>query len=362
MIRITTNLDVELTKPNIFQAIVAKQYDMNTRFLNVTLKDNGTRVDIPNIETAKVIINAERKDGQSKGFEGEINDDGTVTVPLHSWMLELDGTVVCDISVIDTAADDNKKLTTTSFTLLVEKAAFGGTDITNDPQFDVLVKLIEAAETADEALEKSKEALKLVEDCEEATEEAKTIKAEIEAGGYIESLKETNNGSKFSTWVGTEAEYKGLSEKELNCLYITTDDDQTDYIVATGTVTQGNCKWVYEKLKSGIIKLYGFENRTVSVTPNGTTILLYSGVIRSANIAFALPTNLGISAIHTFIPQANGGTDVGAWGGQGYWASDLSFVSTDVFCFEEEVEHKGKTNIGVNFNLMVVGTWEEEEN
>ena len=126
MIEIIKELDVEVTKPNIFQAIVAKQYDMNTRFLRVTFKDGGTRIDIPNIETARVIINAERKDGQAKGFDGVINDDGTVTVPLHSWMLELDGTVICDISVIDMAADDNKKLTTTSFTLLVEKAAYGG--------------------------------------------------------------------------------------------------------------------------------------------------------------------------------------------------------------------------------------------
>lgn len=227
MIEIIKELDVEVTKPNIFQAIVAKQYDMNTRFLKVTLKDCGTRIDVPNIKTAKVVINAERKDGQSKGFEGEINEDGTVTVPLHSWMLELDGTVICDISVIDTATDDNKKLTTTSFTLLVEKAAFGGTDITNDPQFDVLVGLLDAADTANEALEKSKEALRLVEDCEEATENANAIREEIEAGGYIESLKEINNGSKFSVWIGTQTEYDDISEKIANCLYISTDGGKT---------------------------------------------------------------------------------------------------------------------------------------
>jgi len=228
LIEITKELDVEVTKPNIFQAIVAKQYDMNTRFLKVTLKDCGNRIDVPLTDTTKVVINAERKDGQSKGFDGVINDDGTVTVPLHSWMLELDGTVICDISVIDTAADDNKKLTTTSFTLLVEKAAFGGNDITSDPQFDVLVALLEAAETADEALGKSKEALKLVADCEEATENANAVREEIEAGGYIESLKEINNGSKFSVWIGTSEEYEALTEKVNNCLYITTDGTTVD--------------------------------------------------------------------------------------------------------------------------------------
>lgn len=150
MIQIIKEINVEVTKPNIFQALVAKQYDMNTRFLKVTLMDCGTRIDVPNIETAKVVINAERKDGQSKGFYGVINDDGTVTVPLHSWMLELEGTVICDISVLDIVADDNKKLTTTSFTLIVEKAAYGGNDITSDPQYDVLVSLLEAAPTAQE--------------------------------------------------------------------------------------------------------------------------------------------------------------------------------------------------------------------
>jgi hypothetical protein len=146
LIKIIKELNVEVTKPNIFQAIVAKQYDMNTRFLKVTFVDCGTRIDIPATDTTKVLLNAERADGQSKGFDGVINEDGTVTVPLHSWMLELEGTVVCDISVIDTATDDEKKLTTTSFTLFVEKAAYGGSDVTTDPQYDVLVDLITEVE------------------------------------------------------------------------------------------------------------------------------------------------------------------------------------------------------------------------
>ena len=146
MIKIIKELNVEVTKPNIFQAIVAKQYDMNTRFLKVTFVDCGTRIDIPFTDTTKVVINAERTDGQSKGFDGEINKDGTVIVPLHSWMLELEGTVICDISVIDTKVDDEKKLTTTSFNLIVEKAAYGGDDITSDPQYDVLVELIDRVE------------------------------------------------------------------------------------------------------------------------------------------------------------------------------------------------------------------------
>lgn len=147
MIRIVKEITVEVTKPNVFQALVAKQYDMNTRFLKVTLTDGGTPITVPYTDEITVVINAERKDGQSKGFDGVVNEDGTVTVPLHSWMLELDGEVKCDISVIDTTADNNKKLTTTSFDLIVEKAAYGGDDVTSDPQYDVLVELIEKVES-----------------------------------------------------------------------------------------------------------------------------------------------------------------------------------------------------------------------
>ena len=146
MIKIIKELNIEVTKPNVFQAIVAKQYDMNSRFLKVTLTDCGNVVTIPYSKDISVIINAVRPDGESNGFGGEVNEDGTLIVPLHSWMLELDGMVTCDISVIQTTESDNKKLTTTSFDLMVEKAAYGGEDITTDPQYDVLVELIERVE------------------------------------------------------------------------------------------------------------------------------------------------------------------------------------------------------------------------
>lgn len=292
MIEIIKELSIEVTKPNIFQALVAKQYDMNTRFLKVTLMDCGTRIDVPNIETAKVVINAERKDGQSKGFDGVINEDGTVTVPLHSWMLELDGTVICDISVIDTATDDNKKLTTTSFTLIVEKAAYGGNDVTNDPQYDVLVELMEncqeANTAAQEALNKSNEALKKSAEadskydaCVEATANANAVRAEIEAGGFIESLKEMNTGEKFTFWVGTQAEYDSIPENErvTSCFYIITDDKSKENLQTVLTSMQTNIDalngrdyiveqgadmhedehygWTWRKWNSGLVELWG---------------------------------------------------------------------------------------------------------
>ena len=163
MIEIIKELNIEVSKKNVFQAVVAKQYDMNTRFIKATLVDGGEKIYINQSETIIVVINAQRPDGESKGFDGVINDDGTVTVPLHSWMLDVVGTVTCDISVIDTAADNGKKLTTTSFTLLVEKAAWDNDGMTADPQYNLLIELLNdceaAAGVAATALEKSNEAI-----------------------------------------------------------------------------------------------------------------------------------------------------------------------------------------------------------
>ena len=142
MIQIIKEIGVEVSKPNLFQALVAKQSDSNSRFLKVTFLNEGEKIYIP--AAATVTINAQRKDGQSNSFFGETNDDGTVTVPLHSWMLELDGAVNCDISAID--EDDKIKLTSTTFVLMVERAANGDGEISEDPQSSVLISLINEVE------------------------------------------------------------------------------------------------------------------------------------------------------------------------------------------------------------------------
>jgi hypothetical protein len=301
LIEIIKALNIEVSKPNIFQAVVAKQYDMNTRFIKATLVDGPDVIYIPNDpdRSVKVVINAERPDGQSKGFDGVVNDDGTVTVPLHSWMLEMEGTVICDISVIDTEADDNKKLTTTTFTLLVEKAAYGGSDVTNDPQYDVLVSLLEtcqeASVAAEEALEKSNEANSKYDACVEATENAnaaseelENIKEELADGGFITGLKESNEGDIFRIWSGTQEQYDSLEEKPENTLCLIEDDNtldvinqkidklSVDYSVETGTKSYFDNTWIYEKRSSGVFKLYG----SLGCTPINLNSSGYTGTLK----------------------------------------------------------------------------------
>ena len=92
--------------------------------------------------------------------------------------------------------------------------------------------------------------------CISATEDAESVRAEVEAGGFIESLKEINNGSKFSTWIGTKAEYEALEEKQVNCLYILTDDKSIQERIDENkaiTAFEGTERY-YEKLPDGTFK------------------------------------------------------------------------------------------------------------
>ena len=134
MIQIIQKISVEVSKPNFFQAIVAKQYDSNSRFLKATLIQDNEKINVAN--TSTVTINAKRNDGAEKSFTGEVNEDGTVTVPLTYWMLELNGRLDCDISIFGA---DESKLTSTTFTVEVERASCGSDDVSDADDNDIII-------------------------------------------------------------------------------------------------------------------------------------------------------------------------------------------------------------------------------
>lgn len=138
MIQTIKKITLDVYKPNLFKLIVAKQGDSNSRFLKATIVNDGRKIDIP--ITAKALINAQRGDGQAKSFEGCVNADSTVTVPLTHWMLEVGGVVLCDISIIGA---DKSKLTTTQFTVEIESNVCSDENISSDESCDILVQLIE---------------------------------------------------------------------------------------------------------------------------------------------------------------------------------------------------------------------------
>lgn len=137
MAQITKSLSLDVSRQNRRRAILAKQFDNGSRFLNIQLNNEGEPITVA--QNSVVLINATRADGASESFVGGVNDDGSVTVPITYWMLEVPGKVMCDVSVI---SELESKLSTLGFAIEVEKANGTGDDIAETEDCGILVQLI----------------------------------------------------------------------------------------------------------------------------------------------------------------------------------------------------------------------------
>lgn len=153
MALIVQDITLEVAKPNYFPALTAKQGDVKSRFLKITLANNGEKIEIKPTSTAR--ISGTRPDGQSKTFGGEVNNDGTATVPLAAWMLELPGALTCDVTIVDA---ETRKLTSTSFEVKVDAAACSDENLAQDDSYDFLSLLANDSRAAiAEEFEKARE-------------------------------------------------------------------------------------------------------------------------------------------------------------------------------------------------------------
>ena len=130
-------ISADVYKRTDIPPIVVKQNDYNSRFLKVTVTNQGDVLSVP--LTATVLLNAKRADGASASYIGTVNGDGTVTLPLSSWVLALFDYVDCSVSIVE----GETKLSTMTFSLFVEPQENPDEVIDDDPNVPVLVELIE---------------------------------------------------------------------------------------------------------------------------------------------------------------------------------------------------------------------------
>ena len=117
MATITQKITIDVARANVFSAIIGKQFDTDSRFLNCTLAQEGVAMEIESGVT--VSINARRPDNTTSSFAGERNADGTVTVPIDEWILEQNGMVSLSVSIVSASGE---KLTSCTFYLNVQQA------------------------------------------------------------------------------------------------------------------------------------------------------------------------------------------------------------------------------------------------
>ena len=103
-------LMLDVAERDTVHTIVARQGDHASRFVRLALFAFGEPLRVE--ENVIVLLNVKNAAGELRAFSGEVNCDGTLTLPLSSWMLRCVGLLQCDVSVIDA---EGGKLTTPTF-------------------------------------------------------------------------------------------------------------------------------------------------------------------------------------------------------------------------------------------------------
>lgn len=237
MLRVTKEIIADVVIRSTSKSVVAKQNDANSRFLNVQIQDSGKKIEI--VSPAIVMLNVQRPDGSTGTFYGSVNDNGTVKVELTSWILEQAGTIPCEIAIYKGSENEQAKLTTMTFYVEVEAAVRSDEDIVDSDEYNVIVDLLnstqeaynranDAANMATNAVALTDEVIKradeVINDCETATS-----RAENAASGVVTIEQNSQTALKF--WVGTQAEYDALTEKETGCFYIISDDSRYETLL-----------------------------------------------------------------------------------------------------------------------------------
>lgn len=248
MATILGEVTLDVAQLNRFEALVAKQYDTGSRFVKCHIVNKGEPVVIES--TSHVVLNAQRADGKSKSFLGEVNtEDNTVTVPLPYWTLELDDVVHCDVSIISVAGE---RLSTTLFEVNVQYAA-ATTDenIQADENYDLLVGLMKKVDSYGPA-----EEVREGNEANRITAESKRQSAETSRAG-AETARQNAENARASAETKRQTDSAQAVANVNNALaaveiatgpIVITDEDNAKTYHAAVKVKDGKPYLVYEQI------------------------------------------------------------------------------------------------------------------
>lgn len=128
----TVQLDFLLKNSSV---LVAKQNDINSRYLVVTLTKRGETVDVS--EEALYTFNVMRCDGEKKCYRATLID-GKVRAFLSDWAVEKVGVLSCDVSVIE----DDEKLTTLPVKVNVVEACCTSDDVEDATGEEIITEIL----------------------------------------------------------------------------------------------------------------------------------------------------------------------------------------------------------------------------
>ena len=151
---ITTSITLDLATPSFPPQVSAVQYDSDTRYIAITITDNGSPWTIP---TGVIgIVNIEKPDGTVCFYEYDADNNPAVTFDgnvatclLVPQTLTVPGEAYCDLSLYNA---DSQKITTFYFRLAIQPAAVPDNTITSTNYYNILTQEIAAALGAAQAV------------------------------------------------------------------------------------------------------------------------------------------------------------------------------------------------------------------
>lgn len=100
--------------------IYAKQYDKNSRYINIKLMSADGQV----VVSTPTKLNVTKPDGNTLYVSGTAESDGTVTFKIAASMIDQIGVVSCDVTVLDGLTQESVLLTSSTFYITVDKTNY----------------------------------------------------------------------------------------------------------------------------------------------------------------------------------------------------------------------------------------------
>ena len=161
---IIRHIKVDLYGDTQHFAVAAKQMDMGTRYIGVTLMEDGVVYEIP--DNVEVIINMTKPDKTHVHNDGEKSGNEAL-IPLTRGMLQVHGTALCEVQLYQNGA----LLTSATFEMEIFPSQRDESEIIHSGEYTRLENTIAAA----------REALQIAQDTQNTIDAAEAVAKCVEA-------------------------------------------------------------------------------------------------------------------------------------------------------------------------------------
>lgn len=165
---IIRHIKVDLYGDTQHFAVAAKQMDMGTRYIAVTLTRDGVVYEIPS--NAEIIINMTKPDKTHVHNDGEKSGNEAL-IPLTRGMLQVHGTAYCEVQLYQNGA----LLTSATFELEIFPSQRADEEIIHSSEYTRLENSIHAAREALQITQDTQTAIDAAEALRKAAEEAREV-------------------------------------------------------------------------------------------------------------------------------------------------------------------------------------------